>query len=301
MDFNPQHGLHWAQDASLINTTDPTSLQGGSLIDIEVVTLQSSSPELPVHPEFAFTNGSIELQTLDCIFWVHEFQLTKFTGLANRIEEAREKATESGAGPGTRIIIPVFMKSNDFVDTLRLLYTSFVPSPELPSFDSVTFISALRIAALYDYPDLRELAIRELEEEFLLPAIRRFQLANELSLSDWESSVLSEFYNRSEPISEEEAVILGEARVMDILDYWEKHPSSQPSEDQAPQVLTNQSAKPPKTSINSDRQHCAHFFAPVCASWVVLSLIVHISYGILAGLGTGLVVVLRWIQNTKLM
>ncbi|CAE6403347.1 unnamed protein product [Rhizoctonia solani] len=240
MDFNALHGLHQPQDASLVDTADPTSLQDGSLIDIEVVTLQSSGPELPVHPEFAFTDGTIELQTLDCIFCVHEFQLTKFAVFANRIQEAREQATESGADPSTRISIPVFMKSDDFVDTLRLLYASFVPSPEVPSFDCVAFISALRIATLYDYPDLREFAIRELDDEFLLPAIRRFELANELSLFDWESAILNEFCNRSEPISEDEAISLGETRMMHILDYREKQPSLQTSESQAPKIVTNQ-------------------------------------------------------------
>ena len=99
-------------------------------------------------------------------------------------------------------------------DAAQLIYVfSVVSGP--PKFDSSTLTSALRIATVFDYPELREFAISSLERADLAP-IDRIQLSDELSLPQWEKPAFAELCQRKEPISIPEAQVLGIERFTQI-------------------------------------------------------------------------------------
>ncbi|KAJ1311824.1 hypothetical protein OPQ81_010285 [Rhizoctonia solani] len=168
---------------------------------------------LPVHPEFAYRDGNVELQTPDYIFWVHEFLLKKFSILAEQIEKAKEKDTMSNA---RRVKIKTSRHSDNIVAAFRVLYAPVFPGPEAHKFNSETLIKALRIATLYECPDMRTYAISELETRFAFLPIHRIQMSDEFNLPHWEKPAFIELCRRPEPISKEEAKILGFDRLTEI-------------------------------------------------------------------------------------
>ncbi|KAH7345366.1 hypothetical protein B0J17DRAFT_38317 [Rhizoctonia solani] len=168
---------------------------------------------LPVHPEFAHEDGNIELQTLDHVFWVHEFLLKKFSTFAERIKEARENGATTECG---RILIKADRRSESVVAALRVLYAPVFPGPEAHKFNSETLIKALRIATFYGCFDMRKYAISELERRFTFLPIYRIQLSDEFNLPTWEKPAFLELCRRPEPISKDEAKILGLDRFAEI-------------------------------------------------------------------------------------
>ncbi|KAG8700603.1 hypothetical protein FRC11_012812, partial [Ceratobasidium sp. 423] len=75
-------------------------------------------------------------------------------------------------------------------------------------FDSAILVSALRISTAYDFPNLRNYAIQELEKT-CLSAIQRIQIAREFGLVSWEEPAYSELSKREASLTQEEAQILG--------------------------------------------------------------------------------------------
>ncbi|CAE6414206.1 unnamed protein product [Rhizoctonia solani] len=179
--------------------------------DADSVVAENQQPA-PVHPDFAFSDGNIELQTTDQTFWVHEYHLNKFAVFANLIQAAKSSAATD---PGCRIVITCDRKTKgeDIYNTLKVIYASHIDG--IPDFDSSTLASTLRIASTFDYPVLRKFAILKLDG-MNLPAIERIQLSDEFSLSSWETPAFTELCSRKEPISQAEAEILGMARFVEI-------------------------------------------------------------------------------------
>ncbi|KAF8601546.1 hypothetical protein BDV93DRAFT_524715 [Ceratobasidium sp. AG-I] len=171
----------------------------------------SSSNCSTLNPEFAYADGNIELQTSEQSFWVHEYQLNKFSALAELIQEARRNGTNQVSNGRIHLICP--SSGVDICNTLRVIYTSVVGGP--PKFDTNTLTSALRIATVFGYPGLREFAISSLEEAALAP-IDRIQLSDELLLPQWEKPAFAELCQRTEPISIPEAQVLGIERFTQI-------------------------------------------------------------------------------------
>ncbi|CAE6494969.1 unnamed protein product [Rhizoctonia solani] len=167
----------------------------------------------PVHPEFTYADAQVELWTPDSLFLVHEFQLNKFSVLAERIQEARRQGLASGTA---RLQIVLSRKTEDIRNTLFVVYTCVASRHRTPLFDSDTLISTLKIASRYKYPDLRQYAIDELEKSHNLPAIRRIELSDAFSIPEWRISAFAALCRRAEPISVEEAEILGIRRFVDI-------------------------------------------------------------------------------------
>ncbi|KEP48311.1 hypothetical protein V565_128090 [Rhizoctonia solani 123E] len=165
-----------------------------------------------VHPEFAFSDGNIELQTTDQTFWVHEYHLNKFAAFAANIQATKNSAISDS---GRRIIVACDKKTkgDDIYNTLKVIYASHIDG--IPDFDSSTLTSSLRIASTFDYPALRKFAISKLEG-MNLPAIERIQLSDELSLPSWETPAFTELCSRKEPISQSEAEVLGMTRFVEI-------------------------------------------------------------------------------------
>ncbi|CAE6414180.1 unnamed protein product [Rhizoctonia solani] len=167
----------------------------------------------PVHPEFAFPDGNVEIQTTEHTFWVHEYHLNKFSVFAALIQAA--KGSETASEPGRRITITCEQKAKgiDVYNTLKVIYASHIDG--IPDFDSSIMTSTLRIASTFDYPALRKFAISKLEG-MNLPAIERIQLSDEFSLPSWETPAFTELCSRKEPISQTEAEILGMTRFVEI-------------------------------------------------------------------------------------
>ncbi|CUA74216.1 hypothetical protein RSOLAG22IIIB_11057 [Rhizoctonia solani] len=167
----------------------------------------------PVHPEFAYEDGNIELETFDHVFWVHEFLLKKFTVFVEQVKQARGKGATSNAG---RLKIKLDRRSTSVIAAFRILYAPVFPSPETHKFNSETLIKALRIATLYGCPDMRNYAISELERRFTFLPIHRIQMSDEFNLPAWEKPAFIELCRRPEPISKEEAKVLGLDRLAAI-------------------------------------------------------------------------------------
>ncbi|CAE6381626.1 unnamed protein product [Rhizoctonia solani] len=172
----------------------------------------ASQTRPPTHPEFTYTDAQIELWTSDSLFMVHEFQMNKFSVLAERIQEARQQTSAS-----SRLKIVSSQKSRDIRNTLLVLYTGVAARRRGTSlFNADILTSALRIASRYKYPDLRQYAIDELERGHSLSIIARIKLSNRFSIPEWEISACAELCRRPEPISAEEADVLGMRRLVDI-------------------------------------------------------------------------------------
>ncbi|QRW21559.1 hypothetical protein RhiXN_06548 [Rhizoctonia solani] len=163
----------------------------------------------PVHPEFAFSDGT----TMNQVFWVHEIFINKFSVLAALIQRA--KASNTNLEPGSRIVLVCEPKIQgaDIFNTLKVIYASYIDG--IPDFDSNIMISALRIASIFDYPNLRKFALSRLEG-MSLSALHRIQLSDELLIPSWEMPAFVELCNRAEPITLTEADVLGMSRFVEI-------------------------------------------------------------------------------------
>ncbi|KDN49819.1 hypothetical protein RSAG8_01884, partial [Rhizoctonia solani AG-8 WAC10335] len=174
-----------AMSASNTQRTDRSSNNNHSDNDTAVT---EDPKQAPVHPEFAFPDGNVEIQTTDQTFWVHEYHLNKFAGFATLIQAAKSSAISD---PGRRIIVACDKKTKgeDICNTLKVIYASHIDG--IPDFDSNTVTSALRIASTFDYPALRKFATSKLEGMNLSP-IQRIQLSDEFSLPSWETPAFTE-------------------------------------------------------------------------------------------------------------
>ncbi|KAG8736390.1 hypothetical protein FRC11_002664 [Ceratobasidium sp. 423] len=174
----------------------------------------TENPKLaPVHPEFAFADGNIEIQTAAQSFWVHEYHLNKFSVFATLIQAAKNSGMASN--PGCRITLTCDKETEgeDIYNALKVIYASHIDG--IPNFDLNTIISTLRIASTYDYPALRKFAISKLEA-MNLPAIQRIQLSDEFLIPSFETPAFTELCSRSEPISAAEAEALGMTRFVEL-------------------------------------------------------------------------------------
>ncbi|CAE6417269.1 unnamed protein product [Rhizoctonia solani] len=167
----------------------------------------------PVHPEFAFPDGSVEIRTRDHTFWVHEYHMNKFSAFATLIQTA--KSSDATLEPSRRVVIACEPKvqGTDIYNTLKVIYASHIDG--IPDFDSNIMTSALRIASNFGYHSLRKFALSKVEG-MELSAIQRIQLSDELSLPSLEMPAFVELCNRAEPITLAEADVLGTSRFVEI-------------------------------------------------------------------------------------
>ncbi|CAE6446153.1 unnamed protein product [Rhizoctonia solani] len=193
------------------------------LSEAELVSLGSDRDDKPeveqtvyipkantVHPEFAFEDANIEVQTISQNFWVHEFQLSKLAKIGELIQGARKTGVSDS---GNRVKIICDGDSVDFCNTFRAMYSPAILG--VPEFEVDILVSASRIASVYDYADLRNFAIGELEK-CSLPAINQIKLSDEFFLPHWEKPAFVDLCYRSEPITSSEAQTLGIERFTEI-------------------------------------------------------------------------------------
>ncbi|KAG8706180.1 hypothetical protein FRC09_002541 [Ceratobasidium sp. 395] len=143
--------------------------------------------------EFNFMDGNIFLKVRDHVFFVHKFKLVKFRKIEEMVLSREEILLEGSV--------------EDFRNVLRILYASF---EKLDCFrvDTRVLKSALRIATQYDYLQLREFAIRQLDAQNLT-ILDYLTLGCKFDVVDWETRALDHLVSREEPITEAEAEIIG--------------------------------------------------------------------------------------------
>ncbi|KAG8700942.1 hypothetical protein FRC08_004363, partial [Ceratobasidium sp. 394] len=160
---------------------------------------EPSLPE-PSVPDasYNFEDGNVTVQVEKCLFRVHEYKLKEFQYLRPLLADAQKDA--SG-----RKTIHVFATSDDFRRMLAVLYSS---TYEPATFTSGTLKSTLRLATTHKHRALREYAIQNLEKRTLLP-IERFALSRDCGITSWMSTAIDDLVWREEPITVDEAQVLG--------------------------------------------------------------------------------------------
>ncbi|KAG8785265.1 hypothetical protein FRC12_017788 [Ceratobasidium sp. 428] len=143
--------------------------------------------------EFNFIDGNIFLKVKDHVFFVHKFKLVKFRKIEEMVLSYKEILLDGSV--------------EDFRNVLRVLYASF-ESTDYFRTDTRILKSVLRIATRYDYPQLREFAIHQLNAQNLA-ALDYLNLARQFDVADWETRALDHLVARKEPITEAEAEIIG--------------------------------------------------------------------------------------------
>ncbi|KAJ7157740.1 hypothetical protein C8R46DRAFT_852931, partial [Mycena filopes] len=101
------------------------------------------------------------------------------------------------------------IKAKDFKALLGILYPLSI-IPKIPILSSQGWISVLKLATLWDFIEVRDLAIGKLEEYAeSLDEIARIQLGRDYDVSTWIRSGYTELAQRKSPISSEEAAKIG--------------------------------------------------------------------------------------------
>ncbi|KAL5641373.1 hypothetical protein ACGC1H_001750 [Rhizoctonia solani] len=121
--------------------------------------------------------------------------------------------------PGSIMTVTGTASSEDFGRMLRVLYATTLEGPF--EFDTPTLVAALHIATDYEYPALRDYAIRHLERAELT-AIKRIEVARRFGLLSWVEPAYWDLCNRDESITEEEASILGISAFVRVANIREK-------------------------------------------------------------------------------
>lgn len=152
-------------------------------------------PEYQGKPLFEPGDGDYMLWVNDTCFETHKYLLKRFRTLKclSRDQPVMKLRRDEGG-------------AEDFRHTLTVLYATILEGPF--EFEKSTLVSALRIATAYDYPALSLYAINHLEKA-QLTAIERIKIAREFGLVSWEEPAYFELCERDEPITMEEASVLG--------------------------------------------------------------------------------------------
>ncbi|QRV93756.1 hypothetical protein RhiJN_21774 [Ceratobasidium sp. AG-Ba] len=147
---------------------------------------------------FSPGDGDFNLCVNGTVFHTHKYLLKRFTTLERLIQESDSNRGSYSLSWG--------YDASDFFNTFKILYAS--PIKALPDFDHLTLVSAVRTSTDFDYPELRTFAIAKLES-MQLDAIDRIRYAREFGIPAWEIPAYEELCGREEPITEDEAIVLG--------------------------------------------------------------------------------------------
>ncbi|CAE6393453.1 unnamed protein product [Rhizoctonia solani] len=177
-------------------------------------TSRSASPE-PTPLTQITSIGSFEPEHGDVLLSVkgeglstHKYLLQRFSVL-----QAKLSAGSNDTVRPIYILEEEGISPEDFHNAFKILYSSPLDTPF--EFDTPVFVSALRLATLYDYPALRAYSIAHLNQAPLGP-IRRIEIARECKLPEWEEPAYIELGQREEPITAQEAAVLGLETLTDI-------------------------------------------------------------------------------------
>ncbi|ELU41194.1 Med5 domain-containing protein [Rhizoctonia solani AG-1 IA] len=168
--------------------------------------------QLPVHPDFAYEDGNIEFQKMYSGYMSFNSGNSPFSPDALTRQGRKERLQAPVASGFVR---------RGVVTTLVVPFVSFIrgdvfSSAVAPKFNSDTLISALRVGTRYGCPDMRNFAITQLESRFQSPPIDRIKLSDEFNIPNWAIPAFIELCQRTEPISQREARILGAERLVEV-------------------------------------------------------------------------------------
>ncbi|KAG8707164.1 hypothetical protein FRC08_000668 [Ceratobasidium sp. 394] len=160
---------------------------------------------------FPVGDGDIILRIEGSELEAHRYILRKFTKLDAMIQRRSNRCNPT-------LVIHGY-SAEDFRNTFQVLYASAIEGPF--EFGTETLTSALRIATAFDYPALRNFAIKGLQRTSL-GAAERVHLAREFDLASWEGPAYKELRTRDGPITLEEADTLGLGIFVDLAKAREK-------------------------------------------------------------------------------
>ncbi|CUA77420.1 hypothetical protein RSOLAG22IIIB_02433 [Rhizoctonia solani] len=155
-------------------------------------------------------DGDMELVFNGTRFETHRYLIKRFKKWTNITSKLQSDSVMTITGTAS---------SEDFGRMLKVLYSTTLEGPF--EFDTQTLVSALHIATDYGYPTLRDYTIRQLERT-QLTAIKRIEIARKFGLPSWEEPAYLDLCNRDEPITEEEASVLGLAAFVRVAKIREK-------------------------------------------------------------------------------
>ncbi|CAE6432475.1 unnamed protein product [Rhizoctonia solani] len=209
----PSSSVSGSSDASSSVVSDPRVVKPVPAPPSRT-TSRAVSPE-PTPPIQATSIGPFEPEYGDVLLSVkgeglstHKYLLQRFSVLQEMLSAGPSASTRP-----TYVLEEESISPEDFHNAFKILYSSPLDTPF--EYDTPVFVSALRLATLYDYPALRAYSITHLNQADLGP-IRRIEIARECKLPEWEEPAYIELGQRDEPITAEEAVVLGLETLTDI-------------------------------------------------------------------------------------
>ncbi|CAE6456682.1 unnamed protein product [Rhizoctonia solani] len=154
-------------------------------------------------------DGDIELRVNNTVFKSHKHLLNDFS----RLKELIKGMERYNSGTPCITVYRDERGVEDFKNMFKVLYASLIKGPF--EFEAPVLISSLRIATAYEYPELRKFSIDRLESASL-SAIQRIELAREFDLTAWDERAFQELVGRDEPITKDEAKMIGFERFEEL-------------------------------------------------------------------------------------
>ncbi|KAI6145016.1 hypothetical protein BKA82DRAFT_1002182 [Pisolithus tinctorius] len=116
-----------------------------------------------------------------------------------------------GSSDGRPIILPDVVKVDEFKQLLRALLPTNYHGSRLPKGDFDEWISVLKLSRMWQMDDIQRAALGVLKRYSTVEksAAEKLALAMKYEIKDWIMPAIDELARRSEPISVEDAQILG--------------------------------------------------------------------------------------------
>ncbi|CAE6493041.1 unnamed protein product [Rhizoctonia solani] len=192
----------------------------------------SAPPEYKGEPLFEPGDGDMQISVNGTRFESHKYLIKRLRGLRPLLDKQHSDIN----------IQRNDVSAEDFSEMFKVLYASIITGPF--EFTATTLISTLRVATIYEHQALRDYCVQYLET-LELDAVKRIEIAHEFRLPAWEGPAYHELGMRDEPITTEEANIMGLDSFVRIAEIREKEQRRRGKEIDV--MGGEQGAKPPLT------------------------------------------------------
>ncbi|CAE6493028.1 unnamed protein product [Rhizoctonia solani] len=169
----------------------------------------SAPPAYKGIPFFDPQDGDIQIFVNGTRFETHRYLIKRFQGIKLLLNNQ----------PLMINIQREDISAEDFSEMFKVLYASIITGPF--EFAPHTLISTLRVASVYEYHSLRDYCVQHLEA-LELDAVKRIEIAHEFRLTAWQEPAYHDLGMRDEPITREEAKIIGLDAFVTIAEMREK-------------------------------------------------------------------------------
>ncbi|KAJ1311821.1 hypothetical protein OPQ81_010282 [Rhizoctonia solani] len=169
----------------------------------------SAPPECKGLPMFEPGDGDMHISVNGTRFETHRYLIKRFQGLKPLLDKQPPEVS----------IQRDDVLAEDFCEMFKVLYASIITGPF--AFTAHTLVSALRVATMYEYQALQDYCVQRLEA-LELDAVKRIGIAREFDLPSWEGPAYHELGIREEPITRDEAKIIGLDVFVTIAEIREK-------------------------------------------------------------------------------